>query len=235
MKHPPTDKELLEGNQRQLYQINTLITQNVLSLNDLEELIPGWFHLNRMEDFSLTGIGDKLCNYFEVDEQEVYELGFEFLARITDPETQKTAIPILTNLVGTNDETRVVGFFQRIRKNDTSDYELFYTTSKILNNANSIISVTNQLKKLHDLYPKIEKIFEENIILKKYYARFSTLTKREKKIMKLIAEGFTSHEIAGKLFISKLTVDKHRQNIMKKLEVNRMAKLVTIAQKFNLV
>jgi len=53
--------------------------------------------------------------------------------------------------------------------------------------------------------------------------------------MKLIAERFTSHKIAGKLFISKLTMDKHRQNIMKKLEVNRMAKLVTFAQKFNLV
>ena len=74
MKHHLTEKELLQENQRQLYQVNTLITQKVLSLNDLEELIPGWFHLNSLKDFSLTGIGDKLCSYFEIDEQEVYEL-----------------------------------------------------------------------------------------------------------------------------------------------------------------
>src|SRR6056297_2234059 len=235
MRHYLTDKELLKANERQLYQINTLITQDVLSLNDLEELIPGSFHLTSLDDFSITGIGDKLCSYFEIDEKEFYELGFEFLARITDPETQKTAIPVLTNLVKARDEARVVGFFQRIRKNETSKYELFYTTSKILNKADSIISVTNQLKKLNELYPKIEKIFEENLILKKYYERFSTLSKQEKKILKMIAEGYTSHEIADRIFISKLTVDKHRQNIMRKLEVNRLAKLIKIAQAFSLV
>lgn len=235
MKHNFTVKELLRENHRQLYQINTLITQNILSLNDLEDLIPGWFHLNSVEDFSLTGIGDKLCSYFEIDEKEVYEMGFEFLARITDPETQKTAIPVLTNLVKANDETKVVGFIQRIRKNETSDYELFYTTSKILNQAGCIISVTNQLRKLHDMYSKIEKIFEDNIILKKYYSRFSKLSKQEKRILKLIAEGYTSREIAHKIFISKLTVDKHRQNITKKMEIKRVAELIKIARAFNLV
>ena len=41
-------------------------------------------------------------------------------------------------------------------------------------------------------------------------------TNREKEIIKEMANGLTSHEIGGKLFISKSTVDTHRKNIYRK-------------------
>lgn len=57
------------------------------------------------------------------------------------------------------------------------------------------------------------------------------LTNREIEIVKLIAAGFTSQEIAEKLFISYFTVGKHRKNIMKKLELKNTAELVRYALK----
>jgi two-component system, NarL family, nitrate/nitrite response regulator NarL len=62
-----------------------------------------------------------------------------------------------------------------------------------------------------------------------------TLTKREKEIMKLIAEGKTSNEIAGKLFLSTYTVDTHRKNLLTKFEVNNTALLITMAAKYGIV
>jgi DNA-binding NarL/FixJ family response regulator len=62
-----------------------------------------------------------------------------------------------------------------------------------------------------------------------------SLTKREREILKLIIAGYTSHEIAEKLFISYFTVGEHRKNIMKKLEVKNTAELVSIAVKENLI
>ena len=59
-----------------------------------------------------------------------------------------------------------------------------------------------------------------------------TLTKREKEIMQLIAEGMTSGEIAAKLFLSIYTVDTHRKNLLTKFEVNNTALLITMAAKF---
>jgi DNA-binding NarL/FixJ family response regulator len=55
------------------------------------------------------------------------------------------------------------------------------------------------------------------------------LTKREKEILTLIAEGFTNNQIAEKLFISPLTVDSHRKNLLTKLNVNNTASLVRVA------
>jgi len=43
-------------------------------------------------------------------------------------------------------------------------------------------------------------------------------SKKEKQILKLIAEGFSNNEIAKKLFIAIETVKKHRQNILNKTD-----------------
>lgn len=55
------------------------------------------------------------------------------------------------------------------------------------------------------------------------------LTTREKEILKLIADGLTSQEIADKLFISVRTVDTHRANLMQKLKIKNTAALVRYA------
>lgn len=61
------------------------------------------------------------------------------------------------------------------------------------------------------------------------------LTKREKEILKLIAEGLSSQEIADKLFISLRTVETHRLNLNQKLDVKNTAGLVKEAIKRGLV
>lgn len=61
------------------------------------------------------------------------------------------------------------------------------------------------------------------------------LSEREIEILRWIAEGLSNKQIGEKLFISHRTVDTHRTNIMKKLEVNNIAGLIRIALKNNLV
>lgn len=61
------------------------------------------------------------------------------------------------------------------------------------------------------------------------------LTKREKEILKLIAEGLSSQEIADNLFISLRTVETHRLNLNQKLDVKNTAGLVKEAIKRGLV
>ena len=55
------------------------------------------------------------------------------------------------------------------------------------------------------------------------------LTPREREVLKLIAEGKSSKEIAHLLFISVLTVNNHRANIMEKLNLNKATDLVKYA------
>jgi two-component system response regulator NreC len=63
----------------------------------------------------------------------------------------------------------------------------------------------------------------------------SNLSPREKEILQLIAEEYTSNEIAAMLFISEKTVEKHRASLMEKLNVRNLAGLVRFAVKYHLV
>lgn len=61
------------------------------------------------------------------------------------------------------------------------------------------------------------------------------LTKREKEILKLVADGQTSAAIAGQLHVSPLTVETHRRNLMQKFNVKSMTAAVKVAMENGLM
>ncbi len=64
---------------------------------------------------------------------------------------------------------------------------------------------------------------------------WETLTQREREILKLIAEGYKNKEIADDLCISVKTVEKHRANLMEKLNLHNVQALTTFAIEKGLV
>ena len=64
---------------------------------------------------------------------------------------------------------------------------------------------------------------------------WETLSQREREVLKLIAEGFKNKEIAEDLCISLKTVEKHRANLMKKLDLHNAAALTVYAVQKGLV
>jgi len=55
------------------------------------------------------------------------------------------------------------------------------------------------------------------------------ITARHTEIIRLIAEGLTSKQIAGRLGISTRTVEAHRFNLMRRLRVRNVAELLRVA------
>jgi two-component system response regulator NreC len=63
----------------------------------------------------------------------------------------------------------------------------------------------------------------------KVTSSLDSLTKRERQVLKLIGEGYKNREIAEYLGISLKTVEKHRANLMKKLDLHNAAALTAFA------
>jgi DNA-binding NarL/FixJ family response regulator len=61
------------------------------------------------------------------------------------------------------------------------------------------------------------------------------ITTREVEIIRKIAKGFTTKEIGEQLFVSEFTVNAHRRNICRKLEINTPVGLVNFAKEHGLV
>jgi DNA-binding NarL/FixJ family response regulator len=66
-------------------------------------------------------------------------------------------------------------------------------------------------------------------------AAYSNLTPREQEVMRLLAEGLSRKEIGERLFISPKTVENHRTNIMKKLDLHSTIELIRYAARLGLI
>ena len=64
---------------------------------------------------------------------------------------------------------------------------------------------------------------------------WESLTQRERQILKLIAEGSKNKEIGDYLYISVKTVEKHRANLMKKLDLHNVSELTAFAIEKDLI
>jgi DNA-binding NarL/FixJ family response regulator len=82
-------------------------------------------------------------------------------------------------------------------------------------------------------FPKVKKMFLETEFQTDF--EILKLSDQEKKIVTLILAGEKSESIAKKLFISKFTVDTHRKNINKKLNVSGIMELQEKVLKYNLI
>jgi DNA-binding NarL/FixJ family response regulator len=67
------------------------------------------------------------------------------------------------------------------------------------------------------------------------FKKLPTLTSREKEILILLSKGKTTQDIADELFLSFLTIQTHRRNILNKLGVKNVAELINLAIKERLL
>ncbi len=86
--------------------------------------------------------------------------------------------------------------------------------------------------------PRIQGFMVEGFLSKSQAPRRKTaadLTRQERRIIQLIAEGHSNPEIAAKLHIAVNTVHAHRNNLMKKLDIHKQAELIRYALREGLV
>jgi two-component system response regulator NreC len=81
--------------------------------------------------------------------------------------------------------------------------------------------------------PQIQAMMRDDMFLRSQAVRVplrrSTLTLREREVMKLLAEGHTVKKVAAVLGLSVKTVEAHKFNLMRKLDIHNKAQLVTVA------
>jgi DNA-binding NarL/FixJ family response regulator len=117
-----------------------------------------------------------------------------------------------------------LSFIQKMMENGASGYVLKNATQEELMEAITAVAAG-----------KTFLSFEVGKTLKKVNEAPFLLTRREKEVLELIAEGLTNNEIATKLFIGSTTVDTHRKNLLTKFEVKNTAALIRMAVQMQII
>ena len=109
-------------------------------------------------------------------------------------------------------------FIQKMMENGASGYVLKNVTQEEIMEA--IATVAKGKTYLSDGVSQVLKKQDDTGVV---------LTRREKEVLELVAEGMTNIEIGAKLFISPSTVDTHRNNLLTKFEAKNTASLIRLA------
>jgi two-component system response regulator NreC len=109
-------------------------------------------------------------------------------------------------------------------------------------NRSEILEAIYTLRNGYEFYAKTitnillsSYLSDDQIDVSEKETRQKSLSDREMEVFKLFAEGFSNREIAEQLFISVRTVETHKNNIMKKINMKTTVDLVKFAIKNNII
>jgi len=118
-------------------------------------------------------------------------------------------------------------FIKKMMENGASGY--------VLKNVNKM-ELSKAIQMVHRGQKYLSQAASESLKTgKKEEAELPFITRREKEVLELIAEGFTNSEIAERLFISAGTVDTHRKSLLAKFHMKNTAQLIRFVTQRDLI
>ena len=224
-----TDQELEEA-----------AAMKIKALQTIEQNIPGVLIVHNLQADTIAYLSEWGRKFLRVSLEQIRLPHFDYHQQFFNPEDVPDYVPKIMGMLQRNTTDEMVTYFQQVRPSENEPFRWHSSASKILlrdKEGKPLLGITIAIPidQEHYFTPKIERLIEENRFLRENQPRFSSLSKREKEVLRFLALGLTAAEISGQLFISEATVKTHRKNIRNKLQAESTFDLVKFAQAFNLV
>ena len=228
-----TLQEIKEDLDYKLFNLDKKQKESKFSIQDIGDFLPVGLLINHRsgKNLYMNHLSEETLHY-SLDEIE--EMGEKYQkAVIYSVEEFNRIKRAIDDFFERNDESEILSFFQRLRPKACKDYEWMYITSKLYCSEPGTDPDSRLL--VACMSQKVNRILDENLYMKKNFKKFSVLTKREKEIVSLLAQGYDNPAIAEHLFISRYTVEQHRKNIRAKTGFKSLAEIIRFAITFDLI
>jgi DNA-binding NarL/FixJ family response regulator len=205
--------------------MSTDLSIKVFIVDDHHLIIEGLKTIfENQDDIDLVGSavsGDACLNFFKTDTADVV------LMDINLPDTD--GINLCEEILKQCPSTKIIGL--------STSHQRSYVSKMMANGARGYLLKNSNISEIREAIRQVNKgniFFSKDAGEALYKIPASEegtqmLTLREKEILNLVSQGLSTPKIANKLFISELTVDTHRRNLMAKLKVKNAAALIKLA------
>lgn len=236
-----SEEELKTSTCQQVHTLENKLSKGEFSIEDIGDYIPGNVMMQDLSTFTNIYMNKSGCDILMHSMEELEALGPEYYKKFfPQEEMENFLVPNLLRFLERQDVSEVLSFFQRVRAGENADYKWYFTTSKLYREKpdetpHKIIYIATEVNSFAAMSGKLNRLLEETEFMKKNFKKFALLTKREKEIIKLLVEGKNGPEIADMLSVSHFTINTHRRNIHRKLEISNFSQLLKYALAFDLI
>jgi DNA-binding CsgD family transcriptional regulator len=215
-------------------------TEN-LSYEELQQICDSSSQMTTLIDFDNYSM--KYCNqsayeFLGVTQDETTKLGFKYILKLVHPENMSIVQMFIKYFSDRSNYDNILSHTFYIKSKNGWEWTYACVKPVAYNENGSVKYLLGVGCSIDDLLKTKSRIKTLKNNLEFYEAnmdKYMQLTVREKEVLKLIAEEHTSKEIGTKLYISPLTVDTYRKNIIDKLAVKSSIGLVKYAMLFNIM
>jgi len=223
-----SESDLIRKHAKYLFRIKNLVNKQKVPIDEIGDCLDYYMHLNSRDTLKIDYLNEYGLNLTDKPIEEISENGMAYLKEIIEPENLIYNLPLIKHFSAINDDKSYFTYFQNIRVKIGLDYT-WKITSRCIIDEKSFLSITFDLDGIGKQNIQSDNHLEPDIELEKHFLILQTLTKREKEILSLVGQGFSSKAISEVLCISIFTVCVHRKNILKKLLIKNNAHLYRMA------
>lgn len=243
LNSPSFDLKKLELDQ-QLHGVQKNLKDGAYPINDLGSILPASVMMHDMENLQPLGVcymNNWGSEHLGTSVNEINALGDDYYSKYFVKEESYAIFDGIGKYLHEADFDKQYNFFQRVKLYQETDYKWFYSVCKLIkiiegsDTVNKMIMLSSPVEGIDFMISRVNKVLDEDIFIKNNYRIFASLTKREKTIIAMIANGKASKEMADELFISIHTINTHRKNIINKTGCNSFAALLKFAIAFELI
>lgn len=221
-------------------KLSRRIAQKISDIHKVAEDIPGVIIIHNIQTTEVVYMSPRGQRLLGTTLAELQSLGQDYHQKYFKAVESKEYAPKIFSFLGRNIPDEVITFFQQVNLVGQGCWKWHYSSVKILLRDDEekpllIITIATTIEPSDNLSINADRLLKENEFLRKNQQKFNLLTRQEKKILKHLAEGKSSAAIASDLHLSSHTVDTHRRNIKRKLDVSHISDLIAYAKAFNVI
>ncbi|MBN2733181.1 MAG: helix-turn-helix transcriptional regulator [Balneolaceae bacterium] len=230
-----TERELLERYEYYTHQIEERLLEGE-DFKTVSNQLPVMAHIANPETFQVLQVNKRYMECTGYEFQQIRERWMDFLLNTVHPDSIKNILRFLPGLYEKHHSNQVITFVQYARVCRSEEYSPVITFTKPTKlPSGKVVWLEPFPEDFGKHEKKIEQVVKMDEFKLKHFGRFQSLTQREVEILKLLANGYNNPKIADKLFLSRSTVETHRKNLKRKLELKSLRDLMRYAFAFNLV
>lgn len=220
--------------------VQKLIDEKISQISAIENYFPGVVIIHEIKKGTVVYMSQWGRDYLGVTNEDLRKMGTEYYNRFFNGEEAKDYVPQVLGLLERNNDAEFICHFQQVRRSPQDNWAWFLSCTRIFardEEGKPWLTLTTSLPvdAQHHIAAKAQRLLEENNFLRRNHHVFSQLTKRETEILRLMAVGKSSEEMAKHLFISEATVSTHRRNVKRKLKIESSFDIIRFAQAFDLI
>ncbi|WP_424493821.1 response regulator transcription factor [Salinimicrobium sp. GXAS 041] len=216
------------------------IEEKLTSFAPFADMMPGAIVVHELPDLQTVYMSSKGLKGLGLSFSELKNMGSEYHSKFFNNKDMEDYIQKIRKLLEDNDPEETFTFFHQVKLKEKEDWVWHIASSRIFHvdskgNPTHIITVAFPVDQMKHIPNKAQRFLAENEFYRKNYQKFLSLGKRAKQVLKLVAIGKSSAEIAEELYISVDTVNTHRKIIKQKLEISTTYEFTVYAHAYDLI